>query len=146
MNFKKNTNKDRIEKRKLEEKLWESEERYRILFESAPDAIGTVDNKGFITSFNQATIDLTGYTRAEVIGRHFAELGSTLSSDIPKYIKIFNAYIRGKKIPPFEAKWKHKNGDIRYVEMHIAPIKRKLRLVGLIAILRDITDKKKNRE
>ncbi len=143
MIFRKNIKKDHLTKRKLEEKLWESEERYRILFESVPDAIGTVDNKGFITSLNPATIEMTGYTRPEVLGKHFAELESTLSGDIPKYYKIFNAYIRGKKIPPFEAKWKHKNGDIRYVEMHIAPIKKRFRLMGLVAILRDITDRKK---
>ena len=47
------------EKKNLEKKLWESEERYKILFESVPDAIGTIDNKGFITSLNQATIDMT---------------------------------------------------------------------------------------
>ena len=143
MIFRKNIKNDLLEKRELEEKLWESEEKYRILFESAPDGIGTADNKGFITSFNQATIDMTGYTRAEVIGKHFAELKSTLTGDIPKYVKIFNAYLRGKKIPPVEAKWKHKNGDIKYVEMHIAPIKKGLRLIGLLAILRDITDRKK---
>lgn len=143
MIFRKKINKDSLTKRKLEKKLWESEERYRLLFESAPDVICTVDCKGFVTSFNPAAIKMAGYKNEEAMGKHFSELGSTLKKDIPKYFKIFNSYIRGKKIPPFVINWKHKNGDIRHAEIHIAPIKKRLRLIGLLAVVRDITDRKK---
>ena len=51
--------------------LMESEERYRTLFESSPDAITTTDLQGTVTDCNQKTIQLHGFSsKEEVIGQH----------------------------------------------------------------------------
>ncbi|MEM8531149.1 MAG: response regulator [Chloroflexota bacterium] len=42
---------------------------YRDLFEYAADSIYTCDLSGLFTSFNKTAEDLTGYTRAEVLGQ-----------------------------------------------------------------------------
>lgn len=42
---------------------------YRDLFEHASDSIYTYDLNGLLTSFNKTAEDLTGYTRAEVLGQ-----------------------------------------------------------------------------
>lgn len=51
--------------------LRESEERYRELFENAKDATYVHDLSGRYTSVNRAAEKLTGYTRAEILGKHF---------------------------------------------------------------------------
>ncbi|MCF8145144.1 MAG: response regulator, partial [Deltaproteobacteria bacterium] len=56
-----------VEKRELASALQESEERYRTLFEGSRDAIFiTSKGNGFI-EFNQASLDLLGYARAELM-------------------------------------------------------------------------------
>jgi PAS domain S-box-containing protein len=45
-----------------------------LVFNSIPHAIFTVDEQCRITQFNQAAEEITGYTRAEVVGRHCAEV------------------------------------------------------------------------
>ncbi|MHA2202400.1 MAG: PAS domain S-box protein [Candidatus Hodarchaeales archaeon] len=57
---------DITEKKKTEEALKESEEKYRLLFESAPISIATssLDGKAFTT--NQKTFELLGYSIAEL--------------------------------------------------------------------------------
>jgi PAS domain S-box-containing protein len=50
------------------------ESRYRELFENARDIIYTTDAEGKITSFNRAAELVTGYSRAEAMGRNLAEL------------------------------------------------------------------------
>lgn len=53
-----------------EEALAESEEKYRTIFESARDAIITVDGNGSIVSWNSAAEKIFGYRAAEMMGRH----------------------------------------------------------------------------
>ena len=50
----------------------ESEERFRMLFEYAPDAYILADMQGEIIDCNQATEELAGYGREELMGNNFA--------------------------------------------------------------------------
>ncbi len=47
---------------------------YRVLFENSKDAIYVHDMSGRYTSVNRAAESLSGYTREELIGRHFSSL------------------------------------------------------------------------
>ncbi len=62
--------------RKESEKLLrESEERFRAIFEDAPDALVLADpSTGFILDLNQSAIKLFNRGKAEVIGEHFTIL------------------------------------------------------------------------
>jgi PAS domain S-box-containing protein len=60
-----------VKKVEASAELRESEERYRELFENAKDPIYVHDLSGKYTSVNRAAERLTGYTRAEILGKHF---------------------------------------------------------------------------
>ena len=62
----------------LEKIAWNrsSEERLRILFESAPDAIYVMDMEGRFTDGNQAAFAMSGYGREESIGKENCYLPS----------------------------------------------------------------------
>ncbi len=66
-----------ITKRKsAEAALHDSEEKYRSLFNSGPNPIFVLDGKTMqVMDVNPATIETYGYSRAELIGRHFNDLG-----------------------------------------------------------------------
>src|SRR3989454_4984161 len=65
------TLRDITEEKGAQDTLARSEARYRNLFESASDAIVTLDANGRFTTFNHAAENISGYPRLELVGQWF---------------------------------------------------------------------------
>ncbi|MFQ6109808.1 MAG: GAF domain-containing protein, partial [Candidatus Aminicenantales bacterium] len=135
-----------IDEKQKEEVLRVSEEKYRNLIELSPDAIMFLDMKGKIISCNTFMIRGTGYSKEEIIGKHFSELELLRSEDVPKYVKLLDSVARGKVPKPFEVNWCHKDGTPYSAEVRISFIKEKGKKVGFQVVARDITERKKAEE
>src|SRR3989454_192857 len=61
------------EQKKLEQRLREQQNYLRGLIESSVDGLITVDPQGIITDVNDRMCQMTGYTRAELLGTPFAD-------------------------------------------------------------------------
>jgi PAS domain S-box-containing protein len=64
---------DLSERRENEERLRESEERFRLLVENVQDyAIFMLDPEGRVVSWNRGARRIKGYEASEIVGRHFS--------------------------------------------------------------------------
>jgi len=77
---------DITERKRIEEALQRSEANYRMLVESSPDGIISVDNKVRIIDCNEEICRLLGYPREELKGKDFREL---LASALPDKLSAY---------------------------------------------------------
>lgn len=66
--------KNRIEKAQIQEELAHSEAKFRMMAESARDAVIKIDDQGRITFWNHAAEQLTGYRAHEVDQKYIADV------------------------------------------------------------------------
>jgi len=97
---------DITEFKMAEKALRESEEKYRTLFEDSKNPIWTTSREGIILDANQATADLLGYLKDELIGLDVYSLYVD-----PNDRKIFQDEIEEKGfVKNFQSQWKTKDG------------------------------------
>ncbi len=127
----------------MEKLLRENEEKYRKLFETSPNAILYTDLNGDILVVNQQFLKMHGYeTSEEIIGKNI----SSLISDL-EFKRVFNR-IDIRQFISGSSKKEHqlirKNGSTFPAEVTSAFVLNDFEEpIGLIAITRDISDKKR---
>ncbi|MDM7988358.1 MAG: PAS domain S-box protein [Smithella sp.] len=127
--------------KQAQEKLQESEERYKSLFDRSLDLVYLHDFQGRFLDANDAALKRLGYTKEEIHSLNFA---SFLSEDqIPIAIKSTEILLAGTQKGLTEYRLKHKDGSDVYVETRGSIVMSKGKPVAIQAIARDITERKK---
>jgi len=121
-------------------------ELYRNVFELAPDSIVTVDTEGAITSCNATAVRMLGYSEGEMVGKHFSKTGIIGKRDLPRYLKLFSSVLLGRVVKPLELAFHRKDGTRLLAEVRVGLLKEGGKTVGIQAISRDVTERKKAEE
>jgi two-component system, NtrC family, sensor kinase len=133
-------------RKKTEEALQNSEEKLRIMFESATDAISVIDLKGILTELNQRAVEMHGFSsKDELRGKSALELVAPrdhkrIAATIKKAIK--QGAIRGLECTLLKADGSEFPGELSTSVLKDASGN----LVGRITIARDITGRKKQEQ
>ena len=121
--------------------LRDSEERYRDLFENSRDAIYVHDLNGRYTSVNRATEELSGYTRDEIVGKHYSNFV------LPTYLKTVRENFCRKLDVPLETTYESeivcKDGTRKPVEVRSRMIYQNGEPAAVQGTVRDITERKR---
>jgi PAS domain S-box-containing protein len=133
---------DVSERKQAEEALRESEERFKIIFQSAPDAYYLNDLKGNFIDGNKMAQKLTGYKREELIGKSFLKLRLLPPSQIPRAAKLLVKNAKGLSTGPDEFRILRKDGNKVMVGISTHPVKIKDQTL-VLGIARDITERKR---
>lgn len=133
---------DITNQKRSEEALKESEARYRAFVESAHDIIYSADLGGRFVYANPNALQATGYTESEIIGTKYLDL-------IPEYYRLKaelfykNQVISDLASTYFEFPAVRKDGQEIWLGQIVQIIKQNGRTVGIQAIARDITERKR---
>jgi len=128
-----------------EEELRESEERFRVLFEHAPDPFFILKTDGALVGGNNAGEKFTGYEDGELVGKNILEIGLISAEDLPKAGSFLKRSQNGEPTGPNEFVLHQKNGRPIYAELSTHPVNIKGEKF-VLGIARDITNRKKEEQ
>jgi diguanylate cyclase (GGDEF)-like protein/PAS domain S-box-containing protein len=95
----------------INQRLGESEERFRRTFDQAPIGIAHVSPSGQWVRVNQGICDLLGYTSEELLGTFFQD--ATHPDDLPANLKLFQGLMSGDTASyVFEKRYIRKDGSL----------------------------------
>ncbi len=123
-------------------KLEKSEERFRVLIETAEDLIFTLNSYGYFITVNTRGARTLGFTPDELIGKHFLEfVNEENKADIAV---AFQNILNKEEMTSFEVEFIDKYENILTFEINASHLKTDGEISGMIGIGRDITDRIKN--
>ena len=129
-------------RRAAEVALRESEERFRVLFESSPDACYIVTAEAKFIDINRAAEEMLGYRREEVLDKTAVELSLIHPDYMEAAISIAVQCLAGSPAPPTELLIVHSSGREIIVESRAVPVRFRNGL-AILSTSRDISARKK---
>ena len=137
---------DITERKRTEESLQLSEEKYRTILKNIEDGYYEVDLAGNFTFFNDSMCQILGYTKEELMGMNNRQF--TDKENAKKLFITFNEVYRTGK-PAKEFGWQiiRKDRTKRYIEVSVSLQKNSSgKPIGFRGISRDITERRQMEE
>jgi len=136
---------DITERRKAEEAMRQSEQKYRELFENASDIIFILDLNGKILSCNDAASRTYGYTLVQMQGLNLETLLD--KNDLPVVRKLFRRKRDELDMPnPLEFLTYTRTGEAVWLEVNARSVEENGKPVAIHGIARNITERKRMEE
>lgn len=130
---------ERVEAYRL---IRESEERYRLLAESSKDLIITINLEGKITFANKAALDFAGLDLSEAIDRSIAEF--LTEEELKLLPEMLSLRVKGDLSSYYyQSRILNRQGKEIFVEAQSTPMIRDGKVVEVLIVARDITERKR---
>ncbi|WP_134683526.1 PAS domain S-box protein [Brevibacillus migulae] len=137
---------DITDRKRVEEELRLSEERYRLIAENVLDLIRTVNKEGIILYASPSHASVLGYDPEALVGRKCTSL--LYSEDLIPATRLFREMLRTKQPTPCsEFRYQDVNGNIHIIEVRGIPVLGADQEVEKVIIFgRDISERRKTEE
>jgi PAS domain S-box-containing protein len=131
---------DITDRKRSEEVADAANEKLQALIRASPLAIVTFDTHGIVLSWNKAAKRIFGWEEGEMLGK----LPAFVAKDkMHELYSLIDTVLQGKAFTGVELKRLRKDGQTIEISLSSAPIRdAKGRIVGIISVMDDITQKK----
>jgi PAS domain S-box-containing protein len=131
-------------RKQAEQALKENKEFIESIFRASPDIIIMLDAEGRIVLVNNALKDILGYTPEEVSGQFVKMLAPVNEDEQKPLLDMMAELFEQGVVKNHETLWRRKDGTPCFIECNAIMLKDAAGdFAGSIAVLRDISDRKK---
>ncbi|MDA8125573.1 MAG: PAS domain S-box protein [Deltaproteobacteria bacterium] len=129
------------------EKLKCLEEQYRLSFENVTDIVWTLGTDFIVRKMSPSVERMLGYQPQDFIGRSASEVVKILAPDaLERAMGDISLVLQGRTIPAAVYSLVTKDGAVKTGEISAAPMLSKGNIVGLVSVVRNITERKQAEE
>ncbi|MHB9040115.1 MAG: PAS domain-containing sensor histidine kinase [Melioribacteraceae bacterium] len=128
------------EEKKVQLRLENSEERFRLLIDTADDLIFILDGFGYFSMVNKNGAAALGFTSEEMLGKHFLEFID--KEDEAKIAEAFNKILNSNGITTFETVFLDRFDKGITFEISAKPMMNNGEVTGMLSFGRNITKRK----
>ncbi|HMK43977.1 MAG TPA: ABC transporter substrate binding protein [Dissulfurispiraceae bacterium] len=134
-----------VQRRRIERALRESEEKYRDLYDNAPDMYHSVDANGTIIDCNETEATMLGYQKSELIGRSITDIFSPETQRIHE--REFPVIKQQRSVFGLERDIVRKDGTVFPASLNVfMEFGKDGSMVKTRTIMRDMTERKRVEE
>lgn len=135
---------DVTHERAIADELKEKEEKLQLIYNSVFDMITHVDVRGRILDINDRVTEILGYTRDDLVGKHFGEAIALDRKTLSMVSAIFmKAVTKNPTSGVIEIPLSTRDGETRHFEVATTFIKENGKVKSVVNVFRDITMRKK---
>ncbi|WP_339611788.1 PAS domain S-box protein, partial [uncultured Planktosalinus sp.] len=135
---------DATDKRKADELLAQSEQRFKALVQEGSDLIGILDEKGIYTYVSPTSTAILGFQPEEFIGRSPFEF--IHPKDSKRVLQNLEEIATSNRVSVMPFRFKDKEGNWRWLETVLTNMLNHPTISGIVANSRDITARKKEEQ
>ena len=114
---------DITEKYQLEEKLRESERKYRNLYDNTPFSVVLINTQGIVVDMNPIAEAMFGFSPKEIIGHKFMDLSVIHPDYLSTILEVFKKFIKGENLHRIDVQIQKKDGTIFWTNLQAALMK-----------------------
>jgi PAS domain S-box-containing protein len=135
---------ERDERRVIESQKYESEERYRRVFEHSPEAIMVLDVEDRLVELNRRALAIIGSPSELLLGKAISEWPCFVEESRVRVKEQMGVFKEGQRVEPCELELLTGTGDHRIGLLYAAPLRGPAgSVVGNLVIISDITQIKR---
>lgn len=131
------------ERKKIENALRDSEAKYRLIFENVSDVIFSYDSEFKILSVSPSAEKSLGYKTDELVGKPIQDLNLLTPDSMKAALSNALRALAGERIGSIMYEFVKKDGSTAFGEVNSSPLIQDGNVVSVIAVARDITERKR---
>ncbi|MFX0022528.1 MAG: PAS domain S-box protein [Candidatus Hermodarchaeota archaeon] len=132
---------DITERKRIEQKLIESEKKFRSIFEDSPFSIILINLNREIVDCNPASERFSGYNKNELIGKDFKDLTFIHPDFLTQIEESFSRLLKGNKISTVDIQAYNNKGNLIWLNLQASQVK--LNEETFFQVISHIIDKQK---